>query len=98
MSASVKFGHRPSGLQIINREIPSLPWLIARGGRLVSRHLVTVTAAGSSARGAMAHFNLLVDGRIVGQSTTTTAAHDYGFAVDLADSTRHKIAVQFDND
>ncbi|WP_207461840.1 carbohydrate-binding domain-containing protein [Azospirillum sp. SYSU D00513] len=55
---------------------------------------ITVNAKGI----AGAHFNLLVDGKKVGEGTTGTTAKDFTFKTDLAAGTAHKVQVQYDND
>jgi len=57
-----------------------------------------LTAYGSSAGGKYAHFKLLVDGKVVGEATTTSQKKAYTFDVELDPSRTHAIAIEFDND
>ncbi|WP_244433534.1 right-handed parallel beta-helix repeat-containing protein [Azospirillum sp. B506] len=52
-----------------------------------------------SAKGTLdAHFNLLVDGRKIGEGTTDATAKDFVFKTDIAQGQGHKVQVQYDND
>ena len=59
---------------------------------------ITVNAAGNPAGGVNAHFNLLVDGKKIGEGTAGTAAKDFTFKTDLTAGQAHKVQVQYDND
>ncbi|MCW2238637.1 carbohydrate-binding domain-containing protein [Azospirillum canadense] len=59
---------------------------------------ITVNASGNAAGGVNAHFNLLVDGKKVGEGVADTTAKDYTFKTDLASGQAHKVQVQYDND
>jgi Ca2+-binding RTX toxin-like protein len=59
---------------------------------------ISLTAYGSSAGGTYAHFKLLVDGKVVGQATTSSTKKAYTFNVDLDPSRAHAISIEFDND
>ncbi|MFC5308247.1 carbohydrate-binding domain-containing protein, partial [Azospirillum picis] len=55
---------------------------------------IIVTAKGA----ANAHFDLLVDGRKIGEGTTGDTAKDFVFKTDIVESQAHKVQVQYDND
>ncbi|MBF5095987.1 hypothetical protein F1643_17965 [Azospirillum sp. INR13] len=55
---------------------------------------IIVTAEGTE----QAHFNLLVDGKKIGDGTTGATAKDFVFKTDLAEDQAHKVQVQYDND
>ncbi|WP_207456429.1 carbohydrate-binding domain-containing protein [Azospirillum sp. SYSU D00513] len=55
---------------------------------------IIVTAKGV----ADAHFDLLVDGKKIGEGTTGATAKDFVFKTDLAENQPHKVQVQYDND
>ncbi|MBB3267268.1 parallel beta-helix repeat protein [Azospirillum sp. OGB3] len=57
-----------------------------------------VNAQGIAAGGTNAHFNLLVDGKKVGEGTVGTAAKDYSFTANVAPDQAHKVQIQYDND
>ncbi len=59
---------------------------------------ITVNVAGSPAGGVNAHFNLLVDGKKIGEGIAGTTAKDYSFTANLSADQAHKIQVQYDND
>ena len=59
---------------------------------------ITVNAAGHAAGGVNAHFNLLVDGKKIGEGVAGTTAKDYTFKADLTAGQAHKVQVQYDND
>ncbi|MBP2291726.1 carbohydrate-binding domain-containing protein [Azospirillum rugosum] len=63
-----------------------------------AKSTITVNAQGLAAGGVNAHFNLLVDGKKVGEGTVGTTAKDYSFSVDATRGTAHKVQVQYDND
>ncbi|WP_372394756.1 carbohydrate-binding domain-containing protein [Azospirillum sp. HJ39] len=55
---------------------------------------IIVTAKGA----ANAHFDLLVDGRKIGEGTTDDTAKDFVFKTDIVEGQGHKVQVQYDND
>uniref|UniRef100_UPI0024958FD2 carbohydrate-binding domain-containing protein n=1 Tax=Azospirillum brasilense TaxID=192 RepID=UPI0024958FD2 len=57
-----------------------------------------VNAQGIAAGGTNAHFNLMVDGKKVGEGTVGTAAKDYSFTANVAPDQAHKVQIQYDND
>jgi Ca2+-binding RTX toxin-like protein len=57
-----------------------------------------VTASGSSAGGTYAHFKVLVDGKVVGEATTSSSSQVYSFDTTLDLTQPHAIAIQYDND
>ncbi|MGF7177598.1 cellulase family glycosylhydrolase [Azospirillum doebereinerae] len=59
---------------------------------------IVVNAYGQSGDSIAAHFRLLVDGKEVGQATTTSASKAYSFTADLASDVAHTIKVAYDND
>jgi Protein of unknown function (DUF1565). len=59
---------------------------------------IVVNASGTTAGGENAHFNLLIDGKKVGEGTTGTSAKDFTFTTDVAANQAHKVQVQYDND
>ena len=59
---------------------------------------IVVNARGNPAGGVNAHFNLLIDGRKVGEGRADTVAKDFVFTVDAAPGTPHQVQVQYDND
>ena len=59
---------------------------------------ITLSAHGTAAGGAFAHFNLLVDGIRIGQGVTAATARDYSFTADVVPGQSHTVQVQFDND
>ncbi|WP_448187862.1 carbohydrate-binding domain-containing protein [Azospirillum sp. sgz301742] len=59
---------------------------------------IVVNASGSPAGGVNAHFNLLIDGKKVGEGTTDTTAKDFVFNPTMTTDAAHKVQVQFDND
>lgn len=59
---------------------------------------VMVTASATLAAGVGAHFNLVVDGKTVGNATAGTALQGYSFHTTLATGQAHDIRVVFDND
>jgi len=60
--------------------------------------LIEVTASATLAGGVGAHFNLVVDGQIVGSATVGTALGGYDFHTTLALGRAHDIQVVYDND
>ncbi|MBP2316478.1 cellulase family glycosylhydrolase [Azospirillum soli] len=59
---------------------------------------IVINAQGNAAAGVNAHFNLLIDGKKVGEGTVGTTAKDYAFTTNVAADQAHKIQVQYDND
>ncbi|PWC31985.1 carbohydrate-binding domain-containing protein [Azospirillum sp. TSO22-1] len=59
---------------------------------------VVVNAQGTAAGGVDAHFNLLIDGKKVGENTVGASAKDFAFTADVAPDAAHKVQVQYDND
>ena len=59
---------------------------------------ITVNASGSPAGGTNAHFNLLVDGKKIGEGVAGTSAKDFSFTTSVLPDAAHKIQVQYDND
>ena len=55
---------------------------------------IIVTAKGV----ANAHFDLLVDGKKIGEGTTDATAKDFVFKTDVVENQGHKVQVQYDND
>ena len=59
---------------------------------------IVVNAKGTPLDGVNAHFNVLVDGVKVGETTVGTTSKDYTFTANVAPSTAHKVQIQYDND
>ncbi|WP_431855807.1 carbohydrate-binding domain-containing protein [Azospirillum sp.] len=59
---------------------------------------ITVNAQGNAAGGVDAHFNLLIDGKKVGEGTAGSTAKDFTFNSSVTADQAHKVQVQFDND
>ncbi len=59
---------------------------------------ITVNASGTSAGGVNAHFNLLVDGKKVGEGVADTSAKDFTFTTSLTADQAHNVQIQYDND
>jgi Endopolygalacturonase len=59
---------------------------------------VVINASGTPAGGTNAHFNLLVDGKKVGEGVAGTTAKDYTFTANVTADQAHKVQVQYDND
>jgi hypothetical protein len=57
-----------------------------------------VSAHGTESAGVNAHFNLLIDGKKVGEGMASTTAKDFVFKTGIAADQAHKVQVQFDND
>ncbi|MBP2291432.1 carbohydrate-binding domain-containing protein [Azospirillum rugosum] len=75
---------------------PTAPTPPTTGG--TNAAAITVNASGSAAGGTYAHFKLLVDGKAVGEGTTTSTAKDFTFKTSLTADQAHKVQVQYDND
>ena len=58
---------------------------------------VVVQLSGTPAAGVGAHFNVLVDGTVVGGGTATGSVAQYVFATPLAAHSHHQIGLQLDN-
>ncbi len=59
---------------------------------------IVLNLSGNAAGGTNAHFNLLIDGRKVGEGVAGTSAKDYVFSIDAPADQAHKIQIQYDND
>ena len=59
---------------------------------------VVISASATLAGGVGAHFNLVVDGKTVGNATAGTALQGYTFHTTLATGQAHDIQVVYDND
>ncbi len=59
---------------------------------------IVVNAQGNAAGGVNAHFNLLIDGKKVGEGTVGTSAKDYTFNTSITADQAHKVQIQYDND
>ncbi|WP_338019033.1 carbohydrate-binding domain-containing protein [Azospirillum doebereinerae] len=59
---------------------------------------IVVNAHGVAAGGKNAHFNLLVDGKKIGEATVGTSAKDFAFTADVSADQAHKVQIQYDND
>lgn len=59
---------------------------------------IVVTASATLAGGVGAHFNLVVDGKTVGNATVGTTQQGYTFHTTLAPGQAHDIQVVYDND
>jgi Endoglucanase len=59
---------------------------------------IVVNLQGTAAAGTNAHFNLLVDGKKVGEGVAGTSAKDFAFSTNVTADQAHKVQVQFDND
>ena len=57
---------------------------------------IVVNAQGMPAGGVNAHFNLLIDGKKIGEGMTETTAKDFTFNTTIAANAAHKVQVQFD--
>ena len=59
---------------------------------------IVLNLQGQAAGGVNAHFNLLIDGKKIGEGVAGTAAKDFVFTTNVAADQAHKIQVQYDND
>ncbi|MBP2296408.1 cellulase family glycosylhydrolase [Azospirillum rugosum] len=59
---------------------------------------IVLNLQGNAAGGQNAHFNLLVDGKKVGEGTAGATAKDFAFATNVTQDQAHKIQIQYDND
>ena len=59
---------------------------------------IVLNLQGNPAGGTNAHFNLLIDGKKVGEGMAGTSAKDYIFSIDAAADQAHKVQIQYDND
>lgn len=46
----------------------------------------------------MPHFNILMDGKKIGEGSATASAKDFTFSVDTVANAAHKLQIQYDND
>ncbi|WP_207461370.1 carbohydrate-binding domain-containing protein [Azospirillum sp. SYSU D00513] len=74
---------------------PAAPAAPAQGA---GASTITVNAQGTAADGVNAHFNVLVDGKKIGDATVTTEAKDFSFKAALTEGDAHKVQIQYDND
>jgi hypothetical protein len=59
---------------------------------------IVVNAKGTAAGGVNAHFNLLIDGKKIGEGMASTTAKDFVFKTDIPADQAHKVQIQYDND
>lgn len=59
---------------------------------------IVITAHGSAVRGAYAHFDVMIDGKKIGEGTTGATAKDYTFTAQVSADHAHKVQIEFDND
>ncbi|MDQ2102261.1 cellulase family glycosylhydrolase [Azospirillum isscasi] len=59
---------------------------------------VVLNLQGNPAGGTNAHFNLLIDGKKVGEGVAGTTAKDYAFSINATADQAHKVQIQYDND
>ncbi|TWA62002.1 endoglucanase [Azospirillum brasilense] len=59
---------------------------------------VILNLQGNAAAGVNAHFNLLIDGKKVGEGMAGTSAKDYAFSINATADQAHKVQIQYDND
>ncbi|WP_188261485.1 cellulase family glycosylhydrolase [Azospirillum tabaci] len=59
---------------------------------------VVLNLQGNAAAGVNAHFNLLIDGKKVGEGMAGTSAKDYAFSINATADQAHKVQIQYDND
>ncbi|CAO3450172.1 hypothetical protein [Azospirillum argentinense] len=59
---------------------------------------VVLNLQGNEAGGTNAHFNLLIDGKKVGEGVAGTTAKDYVFSINASADQAHKVQIQYDND
>ena len=59
---------------------------------------IVLNLQGTAAAGTNAHFNLMVDGKKVGEGMAGTSAKDFAFSTNVTADQAHKVQVQFDND
>ncbi|MBB3266228.1 endoglucanase [Azospirillum sp. OGB3] len=59
---------------------------------------VILNLQGNAAGGVNAHFNLLIDGKKVGEGMAGTSAKDYAFSINATADQAHKVQIQYDND
>ena len=72
--------------------VPSTPASSAATAKIV------LNVDGTPAGGINAHFNLLIDGKKIGEGVAGTAAKDFVFTTSVAADQAHKVQVQYDND
>ncbi|GAA4259419.1 cellulase family glycosylhydrolase [Azospirillum formosense] len=59
---------------------------------------VILNLQGNAAGGVNAHFNLLIDGKKVGEGMAGASAKDYAFSINATADQAHKVQIQYDND
>ncbi|MDQ0525897.1 CAP domain-containing protein [Azospirillum rugosum] len=59
---------------------------------------IVVNASGTAAGGVNAHFNLLMDGKKIGEGVAGTTAKDFTFNATVLPDTAHRVQIQYDND
>ncbi|OYD80822.1 cellulase family glycosylhydrolase [Azospirillum brasilense] len=59
---------------------------------------IVLNLSGNAAAGVNAHFNLLIDGKKVGEGMAGTSAKDYAFSINATADQAHKVQIQYDND
>ncbi|WP_448206180.1 cellulase family glycosylhydrolase [Azospirillum sp. sgz302134] len=59
---------------------------------------IVLNLQGNAAGGENAHFNLLIDGKKVGEGIAGTTAKDFAFGTNVTTDQAHKIQIQYDND
>jgi hypothetical protein len=72
--------------------VPSTPASTAATAKIV------LNVDGTPAGGINAHFNLLIDGKKIGEGVAGTVAKDFVFTTSVAAEQAHKVQVQYDND
>ncbi len=87
-----------NGTLVVNADKSHFPEGSTAPAPTAGTSTIVVNAQGNAAGGVNAHFNLLIDGKKVGEGTTGTSAKDYTFKADVTADQAHKVQVQFDND
>ncbi len=59
---------------------------------------IVLNLQGTAAAGTNAHFNLLIDGKKIGEGVAGTSAKDFAFSTNVTADQAHKIQIQYDND
>ena len=59
---------------------------------------IVLNLQGTAAAGTNAHFNLMIDGKKIGEGVAGTSAKDFAFSTNVTADQAHKIQIQYDND
>ena len=82
----------PAGSAPPSSSVPSTPAATEATAKIV------LNVDGTAAGGVNAHFNLLIDGKKIGEGVAGTEAKDFVFTTTVAADQAHKVQVQYDND